>query len=213
MVRPSQSIEVGALIFLFKLHVPNPIHANQYCRGYCILVDLGFAKVVADKTYTLCGTPEYLAPEIIVSKGHDKGADYWAYGALIYEMIVGYSPFYSEGTDQVSLFKRIVQADYEFPLDVVQEQAKDLIKKLLVQRQSERLGCLASGESDIRDHAWFEVVNVDKLLRKQWPTPWVPKIKSALDASHFESYQELENEIPAKSRPLTTAEHVAFKDF
>jgi cAMP-dependent protein kinase regulator len=73
-------------------------------KGYCVLVDLGFAKVVTDKTYTLCGTPEYLAPEIILSKGHDKGVDYWAFGVLIYEMLVGRSPFYSYGTDQVSLF-------------------------------------------------------------------------------------------------------------
>lgn len=191
---------------------PENVLIDQW--GYCVLVDLGFAKVVVDKTYTLCGTPEYLAPEIILSKGHDKGVDYWAYGALIYEMVVGASPFYSEGTDQVSLFKRIVQASFEFPEDgVVQDQAQDLIKRLLMQRHSERLGCLACGEEDIRIHKWFNVINVDKLLKKQFPTPWVPKIKNPLDASHFESYTDLENELPPKSRLLTTAEQVAFKDF
>jgi protein kinase A len=181
--------------------------------GYTVLVDLGFAKVVLDKTYTLCGTPEYLAPEIIVSKGHDKGVDYWAYGALCFEMIAGVSPFYTAGSDQVSLFKRIVQAKFVFPEGVVHEQAQDLIKRLLVQRQSERLGCLASGEEDIRNHKWFSVINVDKLLRKQFPTPWVPKIRNALDASHFESYHDLENELPPKRKPLALVEQVAFKDF
>ncbi|CAB9516569.1 Protein kinase 4 (Fragment) [Seminavis robusta] len=190
---------------------PENVLIDQW--GYTVLVDLGFAKVVVDKTYTLCGTPEYLAPEIIVSKGHDKGVDYWAYGALIFEMIVGVSPFYSEGTDQVSLFKRIVQASFEFPEGIVHEQAEDLIKRLLTHRQADRLGCMASGEDDIRNHKWFSVINVDKLLRKQFPVPWKPKIKNALDASHFENYQDLENELPPKTKPLTTAEQVAFKDF
>lgn len=182
-------------------------------RGYCVLVDLGFAKVVVDKTYTLCGTPEYLAPEIIVSKGHDKGVDYWAFGVLVYEMIVGSSPFYAYKTDQVSLFKRIMQAQYDFPPAVVHEHAQDLIRRLLIPRSNDRLGCLATGENAIREHEWFNVIHVGKLLRKQFPTPWSPKIRDALDASHFDSYHELENAIPPKMRPLTTVEQVAFKDF
>merc|ERR1712194_927091 len=81
--------------------------------------------------YAACGTPEYLAPEIILSKGHDKGVDYWAFGVLIYEMLAGRSPFYSYGTDQVSLFKRIVQVKYAFPPGkVVNEVAQDLIQRL-----------------------------------------------------------------------------------
>lgn len=183
-------------------------------RGYCVLVDLGFAKIVVDKTYTLCGTPEYLAPEIILSKGHDKGVDYWAFGVLIYEMLVGRSPFYSYGTDQVSLFKRIVQVKYSFPHGgMVHDMAQDLIQRLIVRRQANRLGCLSRGDMDVRDHMWFSIIDVDKLLRKQIPPPWIPRIKDPLDATHFDSYRHLENEPPSNRPPLSAAQQAMFKDF
>ena len=183
-------------------------------RGYCVLVDLGFAKIVVDKTFTLCGTPEYLAPEIILSKGHDKGVDYWAFGVLIYEMLVGRSPFYSYGTDQVSLFKRIVQVKYSFPNGgMVHEQAQDLIQRLIVRRQANRLGCLSRGDCDVRDHMWFNIIDVDRLLRKQIPPPWTPRIKDPLDATHFDSYRHLENEPPSTKPPLSPSQQLQFKDF
>ena len=182
--------------------------------GYCVLVDLGFAKIVLDKTYTLCGTPEYLAPEIILSKGHDKGVDYWAFGVLIYEMLVGRSPFYSYGTDQVSLFKRIVQVKYSFPPGgVVNEFAQDLIQRLIVRRQSNRFGCLARADRDVREHPWFGGIAADKLLQKMIPAPWVPKIKDHFDASHFDSYKHVENE-PVQSKPaLSSTQQDLFRDF
>lgn len=183
-------------------------------RGYCVLVDLGFAKVVLDKTFTLCGTPEYLAPEIILSKGHDKGADYWAFGVLIYEMLVGYSPFYSHDMDQVGLFKRIVGAKYAFPQGgIVQDVAKHLIHRLLQRRQADRLGCLSRGDQDIRDHKWFHIINTQKLLNRQIPPPWIPRLKDPLDATHFDSYAHLENEPPPNYPPPTRDQQILFKDF
>jgi len=180
-------------------------------RGYCIMVDLGFAKIVVDKTYTLCGTPEYLAPEIIMSKGHDKAVDYWAFGVLIYEMLVGRSPFYFHGTDQISLFKRIVMVKFTFPTHTP-EDAVDLVKKLLTRRQTARLGNLSRGHLDVKDHPWFSTVDFKKLNNFEIPAPWVPKITNAMDSSYFEDFSREEREVD-RSRPLNAKEQKAFELF
>lgn len=80
-------------------------------RGHVKLVDYGFAKVVQDKTYTVCGTPEYIAPEVLSGRGHGLMADYWSLGVLIYEMLVGHGPF--SATTHYKLFELILAAQYD----------------------------------------------------------------------------------------------------
>mmetsp|Transcript_18344 Transcript_18344/g.36525 ORF Transcript_18344/g.36525 Transcript_18344/m.36525 type:complete len:801 (+) Transcript_18344:141-2543(+) len=182
--------------------------------GYCVLVDLGFAKIVRDKTYTLCGTPEYLAPEIILSKGHDKGVDFWAYGVLIFELMVGRSPFYSYGSDQVSLFKRIVQVKYSFPPGgIVNDVSQDIIQRLIVRRQANRLGCLARADIDVRDHGFFMGIESENLLEKKIQAPWVPSLRDPLDASHFDSYKHIELEQQTRRANLSSKQQELFNDF
>lgn len=182
-------------------------------EGYGKIIDLGFAKVVNDKTYTLCGTPEMLAPEIIMSKGHDGAVDYWAFGVVVYELLVGHSPFYVRGSSQIEMFKRIVLVKYDVPT-YVSESAKSMIAQLLVRKQSNRLGNLANGHLDIKQQPWFEESDIvfKQLFKKEVEAPWIPEIKDPFDASNFDDQSSFENEQDI-GRQLSREEHELFQGF
>jgi len=110
--------------------------------GYLKLSDFGFAKVVKDRTYTICGTPEYIAPEILRNQGHGKGADWWALGVLVYEMLVGIDPF--NANDPMEIYKRILSLDLKFPTKFYKD-GRSLIKHLLQIDLSKRYGNLSNG--------------------------------------------------------------------
>lgn len=184
--------------------------------GYAVIVDFGFSKIVTDKTYTFCGTPLYLAPEIILSRGHDRGVDYWALGCLVYEMLFGTTPFYARGIDQKGLFKRIVRGKWNIPKEHnrVNRSAIEFIWGMLQRRPAERLGCLAGGYRDIKNHVWLQEVNFGKLIKKKIQAPWVPDITDPLDTSNFESLDDAEDEDFLKGKaPLTAKEQLVFQDF
>jgi hypothetical protein len=143
-------------------------------EGYPIIVDFGFAKHCPDKTYTFCGTPNYLAPEIVMNRGHSFGVDHWALGIVIYEMITGENPFYYDGMDQMSLFEAIVKEEM-YPLsDDTTEAAFEVIDGLLQKDSTQRLGMLAGREKDILTHRWFEGINLTDLRAKKIKAPWIP---------------------------------------
>ncbi|XP_067889245.1 cAMP-dependent protein kinase catalytic subunit PRKX isoform X2 [Heterodontus francisci] len=106
-------------------------------EGHIKLTDFGFAKKLVDRTWTLCGTPEYLAPEVIQSKGHGRAVDWWALGVLMFEMLSGYPPFFDD--NPFGIYQKILAGKLDFPrhLDFY---VKDLIKKLLVIDRTRRLG-------------------------------------------------------------------------
>jgi len=182
-------------------------------RGYCKLADMGFAKFVLDKTFTFCGTPEYIAPEIILSKGHDQDVDCWSFGVLIYEMLVGFSPFYNERSmDQASLFKRIVKSKYDIP-GIVHPMAKDLIQNLLKLNPQDRYKF--DDDDRMRTHEWFVGKNKNyfhDLMEQKVSAPWVPDIRDATDASNFDDFSDLED-MRQNHVQLSNEQQLLFKDF
>ncbi|KAG5195824.1 hypothetical protein JEQ12_011460 [Ovis aries] len=144
-------------------------------RGYAKLVDFGFAKKIGfgKKTWTFCGTPEYVAPEIILNKGHDISADYWSLGILMYELLTGSPPF--SGPDPMKTYNIILRGIdmIEFPKKIA-KNAANLIKKLCRDNPSERLGNLKNGVKDIQKHKWFEGFNWEGLRKGTLTPPIIP---------------------------------------
>mmetsp|Transcript_12484 Transcript_12484/g.26996 ORF Transcript_12484/g.26996 Transcript_12484/m.26996 type:complete len:827 (-) Transcript_12484:495-2975(-) len=183
-------------------------------EGYTVIVDLGFAKIIKNKTYTFCGTPLYLAPEIIMQKGHDKGADHWSWGVLLYEMIVGMTPFYDGIVDQMGLFKNIVKGKMDFPSSFMSAESIDLIKCILTVNPNNRLGSFARAEKDIKSHKFFKDIDWKKLSSKKMKVPFKPKVSDPLDGSNFDDYSKLEAQAKKeKTTKLTAAEQKLFSKF
>eukprot|EP00565_Helicotheca_tamesis_P005600 CAMPEP_0185724860 /NCGR_PEP_ID=MMETSP1171-20130828/1224_1 /TAXON_ID=374046 /ORGANISM="Helicotheca tamensis, Strain CCMP826" /LENGTH=796 /DNA_ID=CAMNT_0028392809 /DNA_START=83 /DNA_END=2473 /DNA_ORIENTATION=- len=181
--------------------------------GFCVLIDLGFAKCIRGRTYTFCGTPLFIAPEVVTSKGHDTGADIWSWGVMIYEMVVGQNPFYDGYMDQMALFKAISRGKFNFPSDIIlTKECKDLIKSLLIVDPSFRLGCYGKGLVEIRSKEWFSGTNFRKILNKECKAPWVPTIKDAFDATNFDDWKDLEKQ-KKKLKPLSQKEQAMFEGF
>lgn len=151
--------------------------------GYLKLTDFGFAKKIDGKTYTLCGTPEYLAPEMLLNKGHSKAVDWWTLGILIYEMLVGIDPFSDE--DPMVVYQKILQGKLTFPKDfdrysicsMLFRDAKSIIKRLLQIDLSKRLGNLKNGTNDVKNHRFFNEFSWQGCLEKKLSSPYSPIFK------------------------------------
>ena len=162
--------------------------------GHIKLADFGLSKIMLEKNkakaFTLCGTPDYLAPEILEDKGYDKTVDWWSLGALIYEMLVGYSPFKMKKGEQLNIEK------YKEPVPLYNHftpEAKMIITDLLVVEPSKRLGYGSNGTENIKKHPFFKDINWEELYNKKVEPEFVPKIFNELDLGNFDKFFTNEN--------------------
>lgn len=178
-------------------------------RGYMKIVDFGFCKRVTGRTYTFCGTIEYLAPEIVQSKGYGRGVDWWALGVLIFEMASGATPFIAKkSNNNIDILENIVSGKYKCP-KYFSQHLEDLIRNLLQSDISRRFGCLKNGIQDIKEHKWFEGMDWIQMYNQEATAPFLPKVNNTNDTSNFSKYSE---EFKATESPICLYEE-EFKDF
>ncbi|KAJ9220244.1 hypothetical protein DTO027B5_1242 [Paecilomyces variotii] len=182
-------------------------------EGHIKLVDFGFAKQVGNReTYTLCGTPEYLAPEVIHNSGHGLAVDWWALGILIYEFIVGQPPFWDQ--NPMRIYEQIVEGHIRFPQNM-SPAARDIVSQLCKTHPAERLGHISGGTRRVKSHPFFDGIKWDSLYYHRVKGPIVPRVEHPADAGNFEEY-------PAPPDPSTLTAYTdemkdkyepLFKDF
>ncbi|CAI6337648.1 unnamed protein product [Periconia digitata] len=158
-------------------------------HGHLKITDFGFAKEVPDITWTLCGTPDYLAPEVVASKGYNKSVDWWSLGILIFEMLCGFTPFW-DGGSPMKIYENILKGRVKYP-PYIHHDAQDLLQKLITPDLTKRLGNLHGGSKDVMNHPWFAEVTWERLQKKDIDAPYVPPVRAGVgDASQFDKYPE-----------------------
>ena len=178
--------------------------------GYPKLIDFGIAKIVQGRTYTVVGTPHYMAPEVIVGKGYGHSADYWSIGIMLYEFMCGGVPFGEEEEDPYVIYEKVIERRLVYPSFVDPRMpSKPMIEQLISKNPAMRTG---GSVNNLKNHPWFHGFNWDSLVNRQLPTPYKPRLpdltreiqtalKLSKDINEIISKEEATDEVPSgKSR-------------
>uniref|UniRef100_A0A672J1I8 protein kinase C n=1 Tax=Salarias fasciatus TaxID=181472 RepID=A0A672J1I8_SALFA len=184
--------------------------------GFIRIADFGLCKEgmgYGDRTSTFCGTPEFLAPEVLTDNNYTRSVDWWGLGVLVYEMLVGESPF--PGDDEEEVFDSIVNDDVRYP-SFLSPESVSLIQKLLQKDPDLRLGAGKDDASEIKRHRFFQGMNWEALLAKKVKPPFLPVIRSPQDVSNFDKeFTSLKPVLTLPRTPcvLTAQQQQIFSDF
>eukprot|EP00039_Didymoeca_costata_P032347 m.37442 g.37442 ORF g.37442 m.37442 type:complete len:762 (-) comp9315_c0_seq1:36-2321(-) len=183
-------------------------------NGYAKIADFGLCKIgigYGDKTSTFCGTPEFVAPEVLTEKEYSRAVDWWSLGVLLYEMLVGEAPFPGRTEDEI--FENIISEEAEYPYSM-SINATDLTRKLLQKQPLRRLGSGPNDAKDIIRHVFFKEMDWEALKERRIKPPFFPSVTSTRDVSNFD--EEFTSERPVISpirREISDGDQKAFSGF